>query len=104
MYERPDLFARVVYGGRVSLARGLGVELVTAALGVVIGLLAVMVFIPIKYIYPSRTTPLRVVTLSFGAVWAIVTTAMLPMLPALSKIVVRETCTSGCTYRGELEG
>lgn len=29
---------------------------------------------------------------------------LLPMLPALSKIVVRETCTSGCAYRGELEG
>lgn len=47
----------------------------------VVGFLAIMVFIPVKYIYPSRTTPLRVVTLSFGAVWAIVTTAMLPMLP-----------------------
>ena len=26
-----------------------------------------------------------------------------PALPALSKIVVRETCTSGCIYTGELE-
>jgi 6-pyruvoyltetrahydropterin/6-carboxytetrahydropterin synthase len=24
-----------------------------------------------------------------------------PALPALSRIVVRETCTSGCSYRGE---
>jgi 6-pyruvoyltetrahydropterin/6-carboxytetrahydropterin synthase len=24
-----------------------------------------------------------------------------PALPALSKVVVRETCTSGCVYRGE---
>lgn len=24
-----------------------------------------------------------------------------PALPALSRIVVRETCTSGCVYRGE---
>jgi 6-pyruvoyltetrahydropterin/6-carboxytetrahydropterin synthase len=24
-----------------------------------------------------------------------------PRLPGLSKLVVRETCTSGCTYRGE---
>jgi 6-pyruvoyltetrahydropterin/6-carboxytetrahydropterin synthase len=28
-------------------------------------------------------------------------TALLPLLPALSKIVVRETCTSGCVYCGE---
>jgi len=27
-----------------------------------------------------------------------------PTLPALSKIVVQETCTSGCIYTGELEG
>lgn len=26
-----------------------------------------------------------------------------PSLPSLSKILVRETCTSGCVYQGELE-
>jgi 6-pyruvoyltetrahydropterin/6-carboxytetrahydropterin synthase len=26
-----------------------------------------------------------------------------PALPCLSKLVVQETCTSGCIYRGELE-
>ena len=26
---------------------------------------------------------------------------LLPALPTLTRIVVRETCTSGCTYRGE---
>jgi peptide/nickel transport system permease protein len=35
-----DLLSRVLHGGRVSLALGLGVEVVTAALGVAIGLLA----------------------------------------------------------------
>lgn len=28
--------------------------------------------------------------------------ALLPSLPQLSKVVVRETCTSGCVYSGEL--
>jgi 6-pyruvoyltetrahydropterin/6-carboxytetrahydropterin synthase len=28
---------------------------------------------------------------------------LLPALPALSKVVVRETCTSGCIYSGELD-
>jgi 6-pyruvoyltetrahydropterin/6-carboxytetrahydropterin synthase len=28
---------------------------------------------------------------------------LLPTLPALSEIEVRETCNSGCVYRGELE-
>jgi 6-pyruvoyltetrahydropterin/6-carboxytetrahydropterin synthase len=32
-------------------------------------------------------------------IWA----RMKPILPGLSRIVVRETCTSGCTYRGEDE-
>jgi 6-pyruvoyltetrahydropterin/6-carboxytetrahydropterin synthase len=27
---------------------------------------------------------------------------LLPALPALSKIIVRETCTSGCIYTGEI--
>ena len=31
-------------------------------------------------------------------------TKLLPALPALSKIVVQETCTSGCVYAGEPEG
>ncbi len=35
-----DLLSRVLHGGRVSLALGLGVEVVAAALGVAIGLLA----------------------------------------------------------------
>ncbi len=30
-------------------------------------------------------------------------TKLLPALPELSRIVVRETCTSGCIYAGELE-
>jgi 6-pyruvoyltetrahydropterin/6-carboxytetrahydropterin synthase len=29
---------------------------------------------------------------------------LLPALPSLSRVVVRETCTSGCAYSGELEG
>ena len=29
---------------------------------------------------------------------------LLPALPMLSKIVVQETCTSGCVYSGESEG
>jgi len=29
--------------------------------------------------------------------------SLLPALPGLSKIVVQETCTSGCVYSGELD-
>jgi phosphatidylcholine synthase len=54
----------------------------------VLGIFGVMVFVPIKYIYPSRTVPLRPVTIAFGIVWAIVTFAMLPMLPAVNPIML----------------
>jgi len=27
---------------------------------------------------------------------------LVPLVPAMSQIVVRETCTSGCVYRGEI--
>lgn len=47
----------------------------------IVALLAVMVFVPIKYIYPNRTSPLRPLTLSLAVLWAAVTLAMLPALP-----------------------
>jgi phosphatidylcholine synthase len=43
--------------------------------------LAVMVFVPIKYIYPNRTELMRPLTLVLGVIWAIATIAMLPELP-----------------------
>src|SRR5215467_9974399 len=55
---------------------------------IVLGLFAVMVFVPIKYIYPNRTVPLRAVTLTLGVIWAIVTAAMLPMLPAVNLLLL----------------
>lgn len=54
----------------------------------IVGFLAVMVFVPIKYIYPNRTGPLRIFTLSLAVAWAIVTLAMLPALPAHSAILL----------------
>jgi phosphatidylcholine synthase len=49
---------------------------------------AVMVFVPIKYVYPSRTRPLRRLTVTLGFVWAIVTIAMLPALPDYNPILL----------------
>jgi phosphatidylcholine synthase len=50
--------------------------------------LAVMVFVPIKYIYPSRTKPLRPLTLTLGLIWAVVTVAMLPSVPSYNPILL----------------
>jgi phosphatidylcholine synthase len=44
--------------------------------------LAALVFVPIRYVYPSRTVYLRPLTLAFGAVWTIVFVALIWTLPA----------------------
>lgn len=54
----------------------------------IVALLALMVFVPIKYIYPNRTEPMRPLTLTLAAIWAVATAAMLPMLPAHSNILL----------------
>jgi phosphatidylcholine synthase len=50
----------------------------------IIAIFAAMVFVPIKYIYPSRTVPLRPLTVTLGIIWGVITVAMLPMLPAVN--------------------
>jgi phosphatidylcholine synthase len=44
--------------------------------------LAVLVFVPIRYIYPSRTRTLQTPTLILGATWAALFTWMIVRLPA----------------------
>ncbi len=48
----------------------------------------VMVFVPIKYIYPSRTKPLRPLTLTLGIIWGVITIAMLPSLPSINPVML----------------
>lgn len=48
----------------------------------VLVLLAVLVFVPIRYVYPSRTETLRVPTLILGGTWAVIVVAMVWRLPA----------------------
>jgi phosphatidylcholine synthase len=55
---------------------------------VILTMFAVMVFIPIKYIYPSRTRPLRPLTVTLGIIWGVITIAMLPSLPSVNPILL----------------
>jgi phosphatidylcholine synthase len=43
--------------------------------------LAALVFVPIRYIYPSRTTYLQTLTLGLGALWTVVFVALIWLLP-----------------------
>jgi phosphatidylcholine synthase len=44
--------------------------------------LAVLVFVPIRYVYPSRTVTLRWPTLALGATWAVLMLVVIWRLPA----------------------
>ncbi len=50
---------------------------------VVLATLAVLVFVPIRYIYPSRTTVLKVPTLLLGTAWAVLFAWIIWRLPAV---------------------
>ena len=49
---------------------------------IILVVLAVLVFVPIRYIYPSRTKTLQMPTLILGATWAALFTWMIFRLPA----------------------
>jgi phosphatidylcholine synthase len=50
---------------------------------IVLVVLAILVFVPIKYLYPSRTRVLKVPTLLLGSSWAAIFTWMIWRLPAV---------------------
>ena len=49
--------------------------------GIIIGVLAVLVFVPIRYVYPSRTLTLRWLSNSLGGVWTIMLLVIVWQLP-----------------------
>jgi phosphatidylcholine synthase len=52
--------------------------------GMILVLFAVLVFVPIRYVYPSRTPVWQVLTLVFGVGWGITLAVMLWQYPAVS--------------------
>ena len=58
---------------------------VSAAILVALG---VMVFVPIRYVYPSRTETLRPLTVGYGIFWGLVTIPMVLGLPSFHPILL----------------
>ena len=58
-------------------------QLSQTANAIVLAVLAILVFVPIRYIYPSRTTALKWPTLVLGTMWAVVFTWIIWRLPAV---------------------
>ncbi len=50
--------------------------------------LAALVFVPIRYVYPSRTPILQPLTIGLGAIWAVLMLVMIWQFPAVSPPVV----------------
>jgi phosphatidylcholine synthase len=50
---------------------------------IILAVLAVLVFVPIRYVYPSRTVALKWPTLVLGTMWAIAFTWIIWRLPAV---------------------
>lgn len=48
----------------------------------ILSVLAILVLVPIRYVYPSRTKTLMVPTLVLGAIWAVLTIVVVWRLPA----------------------
>jgi|SRR5688572_30191765 phosphatidylcholine synthase len=49
--------------------------------------LAILVFVPVRYVYPSRTPVLRSLTIGLGIMWGVLMVVMLWRMPAVSRIV-----------------
>lgn len=47
-----------------------------------------LVFVPLRYLYPSRSPVLRTLTISLGTLWAILIVIMIYLLPQRSTLIV----------------
>jgi len=60
--------------------------------------LAVLVFVPLRYVYPSRGVAFRRLTLGLGSLWAILLLVMVWQLPAVSGAVLLVSFTFPVYY------
>jgi len=71
-----------------------------AANAAVLLVLAALVFVPIGYVYPSRTVAWRVPTILFGAAWALLMVIITWRLPAVPHIAVYASLAFPLYYVG----
>lgn len=56
--------------------------------GAVLVALSLLVFVPVRYVYPSRTPALRRLTCALGAVWGVMIVALIWQLPDSSPVLL----------------
>jgi phosphatidylcholine synthase len=57
-------------------------QLPAAANAVILAVLVVLVFVPLRYVYPSRTVTWRPATIALGTMWGVCLMAVISRLPA----------------------
>ena len=63
-------------------------ELGTSATAVLLGVFAVLVFVPVKYVYPSRTATLWSLNMTLATLWLVAFAAITAQLPDPNPILV----------------
>jgi phosphatidylcholine synthase len=63
-------------------------DLAPALTATILVVCAILVFVPIKYIYPSRTTTLRALNLTLAALWLVLYAVILVDMPQPSLVLV----------------
>jgi phosphatidylcholine synthase len=66
----------------------------------ILGVLAALVFVPIRYVYPSRTRPLRVATNALGVAWGITMVVMIWRYPAVPPLLAWASLAYPAYYVG----
>jgi phosphatidylcholine synthase len=66
----------------------------------ILGALAVLVFVPLRYVYPSRGTAFQKLTLALSAVWSVLLLAIVWQLPVASRAVVIASLAFPVYYLG----
>ena len=59
---------------------------------------AALVFVPVRYVYPSRTVPWRPLTIGLGVVWSVLMLMMLWDYPAVSRPLFWASLMYPCYY------
>jgi phosphatidylcholine synthase len=63
-------------------------QLTQRANGIVLLALAALVFVPVRYLYPTRTPTLRGLTVALGAAWGIMILVMIWQLPVVLPVLL----------------
>jgi phosphatidylcholine synthase len=75
-------------------------ELSPATVGAIFVICSLLVFVPIRYVYPSRTAAFRPLTVALTALWAVCYALILPQLPTPNSLLINFSLVYLAYYMG----